>query len=49
MEGGSLKRENRDFFYQVTLVVEGRVTSKTRAKLQFGRFSQPTGGTNSPA
>ena len=24
MEGGSLERENRDFFYQVTLVVEAK-------------------------
>jgi hypothetical protein len=30
-----LERKNRDFFRQVTLVVETPVTSKFEAKLQF--------------
>jgi hypothetical protein len=32
---GLLERKNRDFFHQVTLVVEGPVTSKFEAKWQF--------------
>ena len=32
---GTMERKNRDFFYQVTLVVELLVTSKIDAKLQF--------------
>jgi hypothetical protein len=35
MVPGLLERKNRDFFRQVTLVVDGSVTSKYEAKLQF--------------
>jgi hypothetical protein len=35
MEAGLLERKNGDYFRQVTLVVERRVTSKFGLKMQF--------------